>query len=83
MRSAKRETQPKSKEEISMVRKIGIRISEAAAQRKISIERLAYEGGVSKGYLYDLVKGKGNPSITILSRIASALDMEVSELFTR
>ena len=80
MRIQKRESSPKTKEEIAFVKRLGNRIAEAAAKRKVSIERLAYEGGVSKGYLYDLVKGKGNPSIVILHRIAQALDAKVSDL---
>jgi len=80
MRIQKRETSPKSKEEVAFVKRLGSRIAEAAANKKVSIERLAYEGGVSKGYLYDLVKGRGNPSIIILLRIADALGVKVSDL---
>lgn len=46
-----------------------------AAKKGVSIERLAYEAGVSKGYLYDLVKGEGNASLLILHRVSSALDV--------
>ncbi len=63
------------KGELNLLKRVGRRISENAAKRKISIERLAYEAGVSKGYLYDVTKGVGNPSVIILSRIASALDV--------
>jgi len=77
----KRETSPKTQEEIKQIKKLGSKISEFAASKKISIERLAYEAGVSKGYLYDLVKGKGNPSVTILLRICDALDKRIRDLF--
>ena len=77
MATQKRETSPKSAQEILLFKKFGRRIGEYAARRGVSIERLAYEGGVSKGYLYDLVKGKGNPSLLILYRIASALEIPI------
>ncbi len=77
MKPQKRETSPKTKEELALLKKLGARIGEEAAKRRVSIERLAYEGEVSKGYLYDLVKGKGNPSVTILHRIALALEVPV------
>jgi len=51
-----------------------------AAKRRVSIERLAYEGVVSKGYLYDLAKGVGNPSLVILLRIATALEVSITKL---
>lgn len=63
------------------LKKLGQRICEYAAKRKKSIERLAYEAGISKGYLYDIAKGIGNPSALILFRIASALNIPVSQLF--
>lgn len=63
-----------------LLRAFGKRVAEYAAKRGISIERLAYEAGVSKGYLYDLVKGDANPSLVILYRIASALDITISKL---
>jgi len=81
MPSKKRGIGPLSDEEKVLLRKIGQRVGEQAAKRKVSIERLAYEGDVSKGYLYDLVKGKSNPSIIILHRIASALEISISTFF--
>lgn len=63
-----------------LLKGLSTQISMLTAKRGISIERLAYEAGVSKGYLYDLVRGRGNPSIIILHRIADALETEISEL---
>ena len=71
---------PLETQELAFLKKAGRAIGECAAKRKISIERLAYEAGVSKGYLYDLVKGDGNPSLVILHRIASALNITLSNL---
>lgn len=70
-----------NKEEKTALKKLGRCITELAAKRGASIEKIAYEGGVSKGYLYDIVKGNGNPSLIILLRIASSLEVQVSHLF--
>lgn len=51
-----------------------------SAEKQKSLERIAYEAGVSKGYIYDIAKGEANPSILILHRIASALDIPLSKL---
>lgn len=67
-------------EEVTFLKKLGRKISNLSGKRGVSIERLAYEGGISKGYLYDLVKGHGNPSALILFRIASALEAPITDL---
>lgn len=72
---------PLETQEIRLLKRVGRTIGEYAAKRKISVEKLAYEAGVSKGYLYDIVKGIGNPSALILFRIASALNIPPSQLF--
>lgn len=71
---------PLETHESQLLKKLGRAIGEYAAKRKVSIERLAYEAGVSKGYLYDIVKGLGNPSITVLYRISSGLNISLYEL---
>lgn len=44
-------------------------------------ERLAYENGISKGYLSDLENGKRLPSLKVLEKIAKALGVTLRELF--
>jgi len=63
--------------------RLGKLLMTAAAEKKKSLERLAYEADISKGYIYDLAKGKGNPSILILNRLANALDFPLCKLFKR
>lgn len=58
----------------------GLKILAYLPKKKRSVESLAYEAGVSKGYLYDLVKGKANPSLLILHRIALVLEVQLTEL---
>lgn len=76
----KRKTAIRDEEEDLFIKRVGKSIQSKAMKRKVSIERLAYEAGISKGYAYDIIKGKSNPSILILFRIASALEINPSEL---
>lgn len=76
----KKKTSIRSKDEDRFTKTVGRAILARAAKRGISIERLAYESGVSKGYAYDIVQGKSNPSILILFRIAEALEISPAEL---
>ncbi len=61
---------------------VGSNIKEIRLAKGMSISALANKAGISKGYVSDIEKGvKDNPSIEILDRIASALEINVSELF--
>lgn len=71
-----------SKGEKAFLKRLGRRILEFAAKREASIEKIAYEGGISKGYLYDIANGKGNPSLVILMRIAEALEVKLTDLLS-
>jgi len=66
------------REERQMLVRLGRNLMRLCAERGKSLERVAYESGVSKGYIYDIAKGRGNPSVLILHRIASALEATVS-----
>lgn len=81
MAKGKRQLPERSGLEASYLKKIGKNITRLASQKRVSIERLAYESGVSKGYAYDVVKGIGNPSALILFRIADSLGVPVQSLF--
>ena len=63
-----------------LLARLGKVLMAASAEKRKSLERVAYEAGVSKGYIYDIAKGRANPSILILHRIASALDVPVGKL---
>jgi transcriptional regulator with XRE-family HTH domain len=52
-------------------------------QRGISAEKLAYEVGVSKGFIYGYLKGDakhGNISLNVLAKLAEGLEVEVKDL---
>lgn len=64
-----------------LAKKLGKRIVAARQRRKMTAEKLAYENGISKGYLSDIENGKKLPTLLMLERIAKALDVELRELF--
>lgn len=43
-------------------------------------ERLAYESGVSKGYLSEVESGKKSPTIKFLEKLADTLEISLTEL---
>ncbi|MBK0090008.1 MULTISPECIES: helix-turn-helix domain-containing protein [Erwiniaceae] len=47
---------------------------------KISLDELSRRAGVSKGMLVEVEKGKANPSIAILCKIAAALGVSVADI---
>lgn len=48
----------------------------------ISLSKLAEKTGISAGYICHLEKGsRTNPSITIMDKIAKALDKTIAEIF--
>ena len=61
-------------------KQLGMRIKYLRSLKKWSQEDLALEAGVNKNYLSDLERGQRNPSLKILSKIAVALKISISEL---
>lgn len=60
--------------------RIGACISRARKRRGLTLEKLAYEAGVSKGNLSDIESGKKDPRASTLFALAEALDTHVSNL---
>ncbi len=65
---------------MTIEKQLGMRIRFLRKQQNLSIEDLSLEAGVNKNYLSDLERGTRNPSLKILSRIAKALKISISEL---
>ena len=80
MKAPRKRVSRSDSQEIRFLRIVGKRILELCAKKGITIEHLAYEAGVSKGYLYDIANGNGNPTVVILHRIASALEIPMWNL---
>ncbi|MDC4242139.1 MULTISPECIES: helix-turn-helix domain-containing protein [Clostridium] len=61
---------------------VGSKIAEIRNSKGISLSKLARDAGISKGYLSNIENGiKENPSVELLEKIASALGVNVSDLF--
>lgn len=60
--------------------KIGLKIVLERTKRRLSQEKLAELSDISKTALGAIERGTSSPSIDTLDRIASALEMELSEL---
>ena len=59
-----------------------IRAFRQEARPKLTLEKLAYESGVAKGYLSDIESGRACPSVTSLAKLAERLGVEVFDLLT-
>ena len=60
---------------------LGKRIAYLRKQRKMSQFDLSLESSVNKNYICDLEKGRRNPTLMILNRIAIALEIDLATLF--
>lgn len=63
------------------LRLLGERIVYLRKKKGLSQLSLAYLSDVSKTYLSDLERGRRNPSVLVLSRIAKALRVDLASLF--
>lgn len=64
-----------------MTSTIGQRIKKFRQEADLTLQALADNAGISKGYLWQLEQGEtSNPSIDTLSKIAKALDRTIAEL---
>lgn len=64
-----------------LAKRIGSRIVKLRTNEKLTQEKLAYEIGMSKGYLSDIEKGNKLPSLTVLEQIADRLGVDIKEMF--
>src|SRR5579863_2357164 len=64
------------------LRQLGERIREARARRGMTRKILARDSGVSERYLAQLEAGKGNITITLLRRVATAMGLPLANLIS-
>ncbi len=60
--------------------RLGQRISLLRKRKGMTLEKLAYEVGISKGNLSDIENGKRDARFTTLMAIAQGLELSVSQL---
>jgi DNA-binding XRE family transcriptional regulator len=74
----KRAVTEKNRDE--QLEELGKRIAKVRRSKGLTIERLAYEIGISKGNLSDIENGKKDPRFTTLWAIAEGLELAISQL---
>lgn len=60
---------------------IGLKIKAIRVSKKISQRKLATLAGISNTYLSDIEVGRTNPSLKTMEKLASALEIQMKELF--
>ena len=50
-------------------------------ERKLTMEKLAYESGISKGGLSEIERGMKEPRLSTLLKICETLDISIKEFF--
>ena len=61
--------------------RIGWNLRRLRDQRDLTQESFATDSGLDRGYISGVERGVRNPSALMLARIASALSVDVAELF--
>ena len=67
---------------IDIYHQLGKRIVYLRNKKKMSSLDLSLEAGINRNYLNDLENGRRNPTLKILKKIAIALEIDLSELFS-
>ena len=70
----------KKENELSLLWQLGKRIAFLRKQRGLTQLALSIESGLALSFISDLERGKRNPSIETLWKIAKALDVSLEEL---
>lgn len=63
--------------------RVGLNVQRLRQARRLSQEALAYESDVHQTYLSGVERGRRNPSLLVLARIADALGVDVEDLVRR
>lgn len=63
--------------------RVGLNLQNARRDRGLSQEELAHKAKIHQTYLSGVERGKRNPSILILQRIAKALGSDIEHLVRR
>lgn len=60
---------------------VGANVRRLRVERKLTQEQLAHEAGIDLTYLGGIERGRRNPSVLVLGRLASSLDVPPAEFF--
>ena len=60
---------------------VGANVRRFRVERKLTQEQLAHEAEIDLTYLGGIERGRRNPSVDVLGRLAKALDQHPGDLF--
>lgn len=64
-----------------LLHQLGMRVAYLRKEKGMSQLLLSATSGISKNYISDLENGRRNPSLVLLQRLATALDVTLEEFF--
>lgn len=70
------------KRQLDIKQRFGKAVRRRRRELDLSQEELAERAELHRTYLSDIERGEGNPSLEIIEKLASALDISVVELFS-
>ena len=68
-------------QKIDVYFEFGKRVAFLRKQKGWSQEDLALESGIATSYLCEVEKGKRNPTLNVINRLAKAFGIKIEELF--
>jgi transcriptional regulator with XRE-family HTH domain len=63
--------------------RVGLNLQKLRRERGLSQEELADLAGIHQTYLSGVERGKRNPTVTVLQRIAKTLGADIEDLVTK
>lgn len=75
--SSKQQTEKNDSSAVELAKKVGFRVRATRSRRGLTRKNLAHHSDVSERYLAQLESGSANISLSLLSRIAKALGVDV------
>ncbi len=63
--------------------RVGLNLQALRRAKGLSQEELAHRSQIHQTYLSGVERGKRNPTVTVLERLAGALEVEVEDLVRR
>lgn len=63
--------------------RVGLNVQRARRERGLSQEELAHRAAVHQTYLSGVERGRRNPTIVVLDKIARAMDLDPADLLRR
>jgi transcriptional regulator with XRE-family HTH domain len=60
---------------------VGQNVRRLRVERKLTQEQLAHDAGIDLTYVGGIERGRRNPSVDVLGRLASSLDVHPREFF--